>query len=67
MNSIVSEQGEGVILRRPRSPYEIGKSSAVLKVKVGLLLVVVWCHDDCSVIIGVFVVWLWFEAVTYFL
>lgn len=34
LSSIITAQGEGIILRKPQTSYEIGYTSSVLKVKV---------------------------------
>ena len=43
LNSIIHAKGEGVMLRRPRSLYEHGKSRAVLKAKVSVRLCMLNC------------------------
>lgn len=46
LNSIISSRGEGIILRKPCSLYEHGKSQFLLKIKVFIscVLVMLCCY-----------------------
>lgn len=39
LRKIINNKGEGVMLRKPNSIYDIGKSRSLLKLKVSILLV----------------------------
>lgn len=49
LNSITNELGEGIILRKPNSIYESGRSTSLVKLKVLLIILLINTMNELKV------------------